>query len=168
MQLARGRGQVLAREGDPEDVRDVPGARRQPGSEEAAEGDLPGGQGPLARLTLPAQVRERFPEGARLELQAMQLPVGFGDPALEVAQRVARLARVGLAAFQFPAEGFDARPEGGEVLLLRGRRGRRGREAGGRERRGGEEGGPDPAQAFALPCAATAASRRSTSAGSPR
>lgn len=98
---------------------------------------------------------------AALGLELAQRAVGFRDRALGAAQRIARLAAIGLLAAQLRPQRLDARAQRREVLLAA-----RVRRRGGREREDERERPED--QAFAFPWAETAATRRSTSAASPR
>jgi hypothetical protein len=90
----------------------------------------------------------------------MQPAVGRGDRGLGRAQRVARLAALGFAAFELVAQRVDLRAQRGEVFFARRCPGRKGSEQNGDEK--------NPVQAFVFPWAATAATRRATSSGSPR
>jgi len=49
----------------------------------------------------------------------MQRAVGIGNRDFGRAQCVARLAPVGFTAFEFGPERFDARAQGGKILLTR-------------------------------------------------
>ena len=113
------------------------------------------------QLLLPrAEARQFGLRRASLGLQPAQAAVGVGNRALGVAQRVARLAPVGFLLAQAGAQRLDARAQRLQVFLAAGlRRGARGE-------RQAEEQRPD--QGLAFPCAETAATRRATSAASPR
>ncbi len=97
---------------------------------------------------------------ARRGFLRLQRAVGGGNRHLGGAQRVARLAPVGFPALQFGPQRFDARAQRRKVFLPR----RPQRRAGGEQQGGSEKG----FQALVFPCAATAAMRLATSAGSPR
>jgi len=131
-----------------------------------ARGEQPPERGLLAREALGerAAVRREARElGLRLAglgLELAQRAVGFRDGALGVAQRVARLATARLLLVQPEPQRLEARAQRRQVLLAaRVRRGCRG------EREQDEE---RARQALAFPWAATAATRRATSAASPR
>jgi hypothetical protein len=97
---------------------------------------------------------------ADLGFEALERAVRLGDGALGVAQRVARFAPRFLLALELAAERLDAAAQRLQVLFFRGRGSGPGPQA---ERK--KEDGP---QALTFPCADTAATRRATSAGSPR
>ena len=126
-------------------------------------------RGLLAREALAERAAERREarelglRRAALGLESAQRAVGFRNGALGVAQRVARLAPVGLLVAEPGLQRLDARAQRGQVLLAAGLRGVPG---GGRgERQRNEARAP---QALAFPWAETAATRRSISAASPR
>jgi hypothetical protein len=168
VQLARAVGEVLAREREAHEVRS-----RAAGAGRAAREVRQGARGEqaaervLARLErallLAAARREPADLGAqraRLALLRLQPAVGGRDRGLRGAQRVARLAALGLAAFELAAQRLDPRAQRGEILFLA----RALRRADGQENRG-EQGA---FQALLFPCAATAATRFAISSGSPR
>jgi hypothetical protein len=97
---------------------------------------------------------------ARLGGEARQRPVGVGDRALGVAQRVARLALRAFLLLQVAVERLDAAAQRFQVFFLGRGHGRAGSESQQKKR--------DALQAFTFPCAATEATRRATSSGSPR
>jgi hypothetical protein len=157
VQAARHLGGVLARERDLERIRRARGVAR---GEQAAEGLLAPREPRLQRAAVGADALQLGLRAAPLGLELAQRAVGFRDRALGVAQRVARLAPVGLPVAQLALQRLDARAQRGEVLLAARLR----RRAGGQQQREREEAD----QAFAFPWAETAATRRSTSAASPR
>jgi hypothetical protein len=59
-------------------------------------------------------LRPRF---ARFGFQCVQRPIGLRDRAFGVAQRVARLAPVGLPSLQLAAQRLDARAQRGQVFF---------------------------------------------------
>ena len=108
------------------------------------------------------QARELALRRAALGFELAQRAVGFGDRPLGVAQRVARFAPVGFLVAEAGAQRLEARAQRRQVLLAARVRPVP-RASGERER--DEERLP---QAFAFPCAETAATRRAISAASPR
>src|SRR5688572_30423806 len=80
--------------------------------------------------------------------------------ALGIAQRIARLAGGGLFLFELAADGVDAPAQRFEIFFLTCTPGRPGDQP--------EQQKNNAVQTFAFPCAATEATRRATSAGSPR
>ncbi|MEX2240239.1 MAG: hypothetical protein WD775_06045 [Burkholderiales bacterium] len=130
-----------------------------------AHGEQPSERGLLAREALaeraaePREARELDLRRAAFGLELAQRAVGFRNGALGVAQRVARLAPVGLFLAEPRAQRLEARAQRRQVLLAA-----RVRRAGG-DREQDEERAP---QALAFPWAETAATRRSMSAASPR
>ena len=160
MQLARGVGQVFARKGEAQRNRaPARDARHRARGEQAPERGL---------AALPATLLRRL-RAARSAIAARAAPASASTAcsarlASEIArsgipQRIARLAPVGFPALEFGAERFDARAQGGEVLLSR-RTGRRARQP-----RRGRAQRRKAVQALAFPCAETAATRFAISAG---
>jgi hypothetical protein len=161
MEVTRRIGEVLTREGKAQKFRRA--TARTGGSargEQASQRRLPRRQRAFLLRALRSETGDRLARLAGAGLQRMQSPVGIGNRTLRVAQRIARFPLVGLPALEFAAQRFDARAQGGKVFLFGGGR-RRARGERQDERR-------DPDQDLALPWAATAARRFSTSAASPR
>jgi hypothetical protein len=164
VQPARAVGEVLAREREAHEVRNTSGVgsraarqvRQGARREQAAERVLARLERALqlgAPRGKPADLGARL---ARLRLLRVQPAVGGGDRGFGGAQRVARLAPLGLAPFELAAQRVDARAQRGEILFARGALGRSGREQQRRDE--------DAFQVLAFPWAATAAKRFSMSA----
>jgi hypothetical protein len=96
----------------------------------------------------------------RLGAETRERPVGVRDRALRIAQRIARLAGGGLFPFELARDGVDAPAQRSEVFFLTRTPRRPGDQP--------EQQKSNAFQTFAFPCAATEATRRATSAGSPR
>jgi len=157
VQAPRDVGGMLAGERDLERVRRARGMTR---GEQPAERALLARQARLERAVLAREARQRRLRGTALSLQRAQRAVGFRDRALGIAQRVARLAPVGLLLAEPRAQRLDARAQRRQVLLAVRVRG---------QRRGEDQDGDQRAlQARAFPWAETAATRRAISAASPR
>jgi hypothetical protein len=130
-----------------------------------ARGEQPPERGLLAREALaeraaePREARELGLRRAAFGLELAQRAAGLRNGALGIAQRVARLAPVGLFFAEPRAQRLDARAQRRQVLLAA-----RVRRAGG-DREQDEKRAP---QALAFPWAETAATRRWMSAASPR
>jgi hypothetical protein len=157
VELARDVRGVLAGE---RDLERVGRARRVARGKDAAERCLLAGQARLERALARGEARELRLQCMPLRLERAQPPVGVGDGALGVAQRVARLAPLRLLLAQPGLERLDARAQRLQVLLAA----RSGGRAGAEQQREDER----APQAFAFPCAAVAATRRATSSASPR
>jgi hypothetical protein len=157
VQAPRDVGGMLAGERDLERVRRARGVTR---GEQPAERALLARQARLERAALAREARQRRLRGTALGLQRAQRAVGFRDRALGIAQRVARLAPVGLLLAEPRAQRLDARAQRRQVLLAVRVRGQRRGEDQDREQRA--------LQARAFPWADTAATRRAISAASPR
>jgi hypothetical protein len=157
MQPARDFSRLLTRERGAQRIgRAARGARReQPPERRFARADF------ILQLAPPRLERAlRLARFLRFALEAPQRAVGVRDRGLRGAQRLARLAPVGLLALQRGPERRDPRAQRGEVFFPGG---------GGRRWRGDQQRDSErPDQAFALPCADTAAMRRATSPASPR
>jgi hypothetical protein len=174
MEFARRIRQVFARQRQAHEIGRAAGqagdrARR----EQPPERGPAGFQRPLLGAPALGKLSDGGAHRARFGFERLQRAVGIGDRALGVAQGVARLAPVGFPAFEFGAERFDPRAQGGQVFFACRTGARAGRavcqRSGARERRSDEEDcGGTAAQVLAFPCAETAAMRLATSAGSPR
>jgi hypothetical protein len=161
VQAPRRVGEVLARERDSDSVRSSSGEiRHRARGEQPPERGLPRLQRLLLLAALRPDAGDRVLRVARGGFLRLQRSVGVGDRGFGGAQRVARLAAVGLAALEIGLEGFQARAQRGEILLARGPV---------RRQRGDQDKRKqDRVQGLALPCAATAAMRRAISSWSPR
>jgi hypothetical protein len=103
-----------------------------------------------------------------LRAERAERAVRVGDRLLGGTQRVARLLAVGFLPVEFVAQRADALPQRGQVGLLVGRRVGARRRGRGDQGEGCEDEKPAKRQVFALPCAATAATRCATSSALPR
>jgi hypothetical protein len=129
--------------------------------EHAAQHCLPARETRLQLALARREARELGLRRAPFCLERAQRAVGIRDRALGVAQRVACLAPAGLLLAQARLECLDARAQRGQVLLaIRAGCGGRGE--------GDAEQDERPDQGLAFPWAVTAATRRATSAASPR
>ncbi len=118
------------------------------------------GERALEELAPLRKLRDLHLELSAFQLQRGQRAIGVRDRALRVAQRIARFAALGFLPVELARERFDAAAQRAQCLLARRRlRG---------EGRGGQREQERARQTFALPCAETAATRRATSAASPR
>jgi hypothetical protein len=97
---------------------------------------------------------------ARFGAEARERAVRVRDRALRIAQRIARLAGGGLFLFELAGDGVDAPAQRFEIFFLTCTPGRPGDQP--------EQQKNNAVQTCAFPCAATEATRRATSAGSPR
>jgi hypothetical protein len=158
VQAPLGRAEVVPRVRHPHDVRGATGER--PRREQPPQGGALVFQRALPGAASRGELRDGLARFARVGLDGEQSAVRVGDRSLGVAQRVARLAPVGLAAFQLAAQRLDPRAQRGKVFFAC-RRCRRGQKGESRKEQ-------EPLQDLAFPCAATAARRFSTSAASPR
>jgi hypothetical protein len=133
-----------------------------------ARGEQAPERGLLAREALAERAAERREarklglRRALLGLESAQRAGGLRNGALGVAQRVACFAPVGFLVAEPGLERLDPRAQRRQVLIAS--RVRPAERTGG-DRKPDEERAP---QARALPCAETAATRRSISAASPR
>jgi hypothetical protein len=97
---------------------------------------------------------------ARFGGEKRQRSIGGRNRALGLAQRVARLALRAFLFLEVPVERVDAAAQRLQVFFLR--------RCPGCARGQARQEKRDADQAFTFPCAATEATRRATSSGSPR
>jgi hypothetical protein len=97
---------------------------------------------------------------ARFGAEARERAVRIRDRAFGIAQRIARLAGGGLLLFKLAGDGVDAPAQRFQIFFLSCAPRRPGDQP--------EQQKNNAFQTFAFPCAATEATRRATSAGSPR
>jgi hypothetical protein len=131
-----------------------------PRREQALDRRLALAERALERVAALGESRRLGAQPPCLDAQRREGPIGVGNGALGVAQRIARLAPRGFLVLQLLGKGFDAGAQGLQLFILRCGLCRERREA------QGENKSAD--QTLALPCAETAAMRRATSWASPR
>ena len=114
----------------------------------------------LERRAPLGEARRLDAQRAALGLQGGERAIRLRNRAFRVAQRVARLTPLAFLRVELAAQALDAPAQLGEIALARRRLGGDGRA--------GDEDDERAGQTLALPWAETAATRRSTSAASPK
>jgi hypothetical protein len=157
VEVARRRGGIVPRERHTQRFRGTCGVTRH---EHSRDRLLALGERALEAPALGGEIAGLGAHLGDLGFDALERAVRLRDGALGIAQRVARFPPGLFLALEIAAERLDAAAQRLQVLFFR---------------RGGSGRGPqaerkkkDGPQALTFPCADTAATRRATSAGSPR